>query len=439
MDFKSIQQNKRAILIPTYEGHFDYVFYLLSSMEKFVLDVEQFDICLILSSQEEQRKIQNMISQFRKLHIFCYDIEQILNFYGVKDKDILNKVGKFSYQTIKKLYGVHFLQYPQTYVMDSEGLFIKDIQLNTLFDDYFKHPFVLMCSLARCFGKSFYTTLNFYTVKNVAEIFNKEQIDNFYFDGFNWFYDIKIVNNLFEHFHNNLYEVIKDVSVRNKSGSPKTQAVFECILYYEYIYEHNQRYKYDFIDTIPLIEQTLGKNTLASALVEMGKNYAFFPVLMHSWEFMNINDVGKYAEIYRKLNFKIARLFGRKITIDGMDKKIEAFVENSGICLAVSTTNLQETIMQIKTKNRHIRLLQDFLQRTLCKKLKIEFGNKNMMERISFFFTFTSFEKLKKHVRNFITPIKKICKWCVEPFSIVFYFIKFLLDIVRHLKIVLLG
>ena len=199
--------NNRAIIIPTYINHFHYIENLLKSINTFVLDIKEFDICFILSSKEEKKLFDKTFSKYRKkLSIFTYNIEDILSSYGISisSEILLKDIGKYSYQTIKKLYGIFYLQYNQAYIMDSESLFICQVNVNSLFEDYFRNPFVLYFPFS-CYQKQeIDNSLNYITLQNVANIFNEYKLDNFYFDGFNWFYDINIVNDMFKFFNNDI-------------------------------------------------------------------------------------------------------------------------------------------------------------------------------------------------------------------------------------------
>lgn len=168
--------NNRAIIIPTYINHFHYIENLLKSINTFVLDIKEFDICFILSSKEEKKLFDKTFSKYRKkLSIFTYNIEDILSSYGISisSENLLKDIGKYSYQTIKKLYGIFYLQYNQAYIMDSESLFICQVNVNSLFEDYFRNPFVLYFPFS-CYQKQeIDNSLNYITLQNVANIFNE--------------------------------------------------------------------------------------------------------------------------------------------------------------------------------------------------------------------------------------------------------------------------
>ena len=341
-----MQRCNRALIIPTYLDHFNYIEDFLCSVNLLVLDSNMFDICFILSSKDEQNVFDKRFSKYKKkLNIYTYNIEEILLKYGISINSsiLLDNIGKYSFQTIKKLYGVFFLQYEQSYIMDSESIFIKPVHVNSLFDAYFESPFVLFYPFS-CYPKQkWQNSLNYITTQNVSNIFNDEGIENFYFDGFNWFYDINIVNNMFKFFNNDLYNTIVNYAVKNKSEDYKSQAIFECIFYYQYIYKNNSKYHYNFINTIPLIEDKVGQNLLKEKLNIFAENNTLYPVLMHSWELMQDEDISKFAQIYRDLNFRIARLYVNDISA----KKLITFLDNSDICLAVSTENLREHLVDL--------------------------------------------------------------------------------------------
>lgn len=409
-------KNNRALIIPTYVNHFPYIYDLLKSIEVFVKDISSFDICFILSNKKEEKLLIDATKKYKKLNLKFYNIENILNSYGIDTKNILKELGKYSYQTLKKLYGVHFLKYKQAYVMDSESLFIKDTNLNELFDNYFANPFVLMCPFSAYPKLEHKNYVNFFTLKNVASMFNKEDIEYFYFDGFNWFYDINIVNDLFNYFPQGLFKAIKKASLIHSNGHPRSQAVFECILYYEFIFNNNKKYKYNFIDTMPLIENKVGKQVIQKALLDIRKPDKLYPIFMHSWEYMDIESIKKYHQIYRDLNFKMARLFITKMS----DEKINTFLKESDINLIVSTDNLKECLLNIKTPDKNVKKVQKMFK----KDFETLFNN-------SFAKDDKTYQKYQKHQMQFKEHLSHILKIPRELFSCIFYSIKWNLQKVK--------
>lgn len=137
--------NNRALLIPTFKGHFTHIIDLIKSMNTFILDKECIDIVFILSSPNEKIEFDELILPLKRdLNIHTYDIETILSDCGKNytSEQLLKDLGRVSYQTVKKLYPIHYLNYKQVLVFDSESIFLKKTNVNKMFDDYFKNPYI---------------------------------------------------------------------------------------------------------------------------------------------------------------------------------------------------------------------------------------------------------------------------------------------------------
>lgn len=333
-----LKRNNRAIIIPTYEGHFQYVVNFLISCKNNFLDIDTFDICFILSNIKEEKQLRKYLKHYSSSYNFKFNnIETILKSYGIKEdtSTLLKDLGKFSYQTIKKLYGVYYFQYDQSFVMDSESMCLSPFYMNKIFDDYFKNPYVLYFNFAFFKNKNLSDGLNYKTTQNIARLMNKKSIQNFYFDGFHWFYEKNIINDLFKSMGHNLLGIIKNFTKMQKTEYDK--AIFECCLYYAFIKDNNTKYNYQFIDTLILLKNKLSNDNLVKiqkAFLEQGLTC---PILMHGWEMLSIEETMNISKIYIDLKLPIARLFGTPQPIE----KIKTFISGGNICLGVSTDGIQ--------------------------------------------------------------------------------------------------
>ena len=113
--------NKICFLIPVYPPHFDYLDNLISSFTKYNYQ-KQADIYIVFTNEEEKESYKNnqvnSIVLPSKYRIF-------------KNKGIIN---------IKKLWGLYELkdsQYDYILVLDAEALIIKEVNLNTLFNQFY--------------------------------------------------------------------------------------------------------------------------------------------------------------------------------------------------------------------------------------------------------------------------------------------------------------
>lgn len=298
---------KRAIIIPTFSGHFKYVKDFLCTYQKNVYNSQNVDINFILSNTEEKAELEELISNYDVKNIFCYSIIDILNAYNIKTAqiDLLEELGKFSYQTIKKLYAAHYLKYEQSLILDSESLICARVNINKLFDNYFRSPYVFYSNMPD--NIDYVNSLDYQTSINVSKILNIEFDHCWYLEGFHWFYDINILNDLFKFFNDNLFDVIYNFS-KNKVGFSK--AVFECILYYKFIKMYNSKYQYNYVNSTEILKNQVSKKELsriANKMIE--RNCKNLPFTIHGFEFGKVRNIVVWAKFLKKYKCQIIRLY----------------------------------------------------------------------------------------------------------------------------------
>ena len=397
-----------AVITPTYKNHFPFVQRYLQSFVKYVADKDKISLYFIIS-KNEKNDFDAIIRPYKnKCNInvlFCEDLFKQSGM-SLSADELLKKYGRFSFQTFKKLYAVLSIPEEKSLILDSESMWVRKTSMQRLFADFFAKP--------RIYGSilepKYRTMVNFnQMVKNIDYLLG-ESCPYWFLENYMWFYEKKIVQDLVKQYGNplDMAEKLRLKNLNMKIDEHILSGIFEITLYQNFIYFNLQKYKYDFINMDELI-----KKYLSSREVDVFKS-SFYKKLRggcglteHVCLFLKKNNVKNLAQLFKDLQIKILRCDRTDAKLYPLQKKFLNIVQpcilasSQGHCFGLNNT----------LKNRVQLML----------------------------WASKTFEKLKKHVRNFITPIKKICKWCVEPFSIVFYFIKFLLDIVRHLKIVLLG
>lgn len=301
---------KRAIIIPTYSEHFKYVKDFLHTYQNNVCDQENIDINIIVSDDNEKRQMDAIISNYKIKNLYTWSIMDILSTYGINfdHTNIIDILGKFSYQTIKKLYAIHYLQYDQSLILDSETLICSKVNINKLFDNYFKSPYVFYSNISN--DNEYKNSLDYKTSINIAKILNVDFDNCWYLEGFHWFYDIKILNDLFSYFDNNIFETIYNFA-KTKKGFEK--AVFECILYYRFIRTNNTKYDYQYINSTEILKCQIKEKELQRISNKMiARKCQFLPFTIHGFEFGKVRNINIWARFLKKYKCQIIRLYPMK-------------------------------------------------------------------------------------------------------------------------------
>ncbi len=298
---------KRAIIIPTFINHFDYIKDFLFTYEKNVYNSENISLNFILSNSIEKEMMEQIIKHYNVKNINCYSIIDILEKYNIKLdlSNILSELGKFSYQTIKKLYAIHYLKFDQSLIIDSESLICCKVNLNTLFDNYFKKPYVFYSNMPK--EEEYKNKLDYKASISVAKLLNTE-IDNcLYLEGFHWFYDIRIINDLFKYFNDDVFNAIYEYT---KSKQEFDKAVFECLLYYKFIRINNDKYNYEFVNSKNMLIEKIKPEELNNIKKKMEqRNCKYLPFTIHGFEFGKTCNIKIWKEFLNKYQCQIIRLY----------------------------------------------------------------------------------------------------------------------------------
>ena len=330
-----------AIIIPTFNAHFDYVEQFLYTYSTFVSDKNKISVCIVLGDNDEYLEFNNRLKKvafdYTALNIKIYCFDDILHHYNIhlSSKELLNKLGKFSYQTIKKLYAVHYLQYSKNLILDSESIIIKNIELEKIFDKYFSKPYVFYSDISYK-DKNFKKFLDFKVLRNTCEFFGIECNNLWFFEAFHWFYDIRIINDLFNYCNNNLYGKI-ELLISHKYDE-REKAIFDCTIYYLFIYLNNDKYSYNFVNILDEYKQLLS----AKDYKKLQKVSFVSPIFMSGWHRMRYNLINVTAKIYKKYSLQISRPYIGAFVKNFVP--LYKFINDSNISIITATNRVSDML-----------------------------------------------------------------------------------------------
>ena len=258
------------ILIPTYDKHIEYAILLIESIYKFVNDIDNVIINILVSSINE---IKNIIEKLNN----CKEIKTHNINFLVYDY-VCNEKNYKSYQTFKKFWGLLTLNYKYCMVLDSDFRYFNYTNINEDINLY-KNKIFLNNIGSVSSDKLGNFPVDNAVLKNVNNILNTEY--NFFPLELPWIYEkdnIELLNSKI-----NLQELSK----------PSKNVIFEIILYrlfilkykpnnYEKIELYNEGFTFDFnINSIDLINHhyaisaynTKNKSTATKMLVHTDRMF----------------------------------------------------------------------------------------------------------------------------------------------------------------------
>lgn len=297
-----MENQKYYIITPTFIGHYRYVDKYLMSFCKYVADPESVRICLIIS-ETEQASFEQLVKKYPKADVQIVLFEDILEHFNIADDatGIIKKYGKFTFQTLKKLLAILYLNAEKSLILDSESMWINPCNMKKLFENYFSNPFLTVSNVETKHWDYFSQQVMF----NIKYIFNKE-LKYWPLENFIWFYDLNILKNLFKEY-GSIIEMAEKVYNKTKQ-SPWQAGIFEIVLYQEYILNNLDRYNYNIVHIDQELQSAMPAKEFRALVRDVENRYGCGGGLAeHLSECVNEKNRELLAQIFKNTNQFIIR------------------------------------------------------------------------------------------------------------------------------------
>ncbi|HGZ0726605.1 TPA: hypothetical protein ACN8NA_004470, partial [Escherichia coli] len=168
-------------------------------------------------------------------------LEKLLEQNGISlsSNELLEKYGKFCYQTVKKFLSVMHIPERYSVIVDSESMLIKPTELTSLVHSFVENPFLLYSKVSERRRTSPFLL----DVVNNSAVILGTTPDEYFLEHFVWVYDKDIVNEMF-------YHIGDIISVLEKVKAAGGRNLFEIQTYLAYIYMNNERFNYRLVNVI---------------------------------------------------------------------------------------------------------------------------------------------------------------------------------------------
>lgn len=290
---------KRAIITPTFRGHFSFITTYLSSFDRYVLDKNEIELYFIIN-RDELEDFNTIIDKHKSscnIHVLIFD--DILLKHGIylSPQNLLVKYGRFSFQTLKKFYGIIEANSQYSLVLDSESSWVRETRMKELFDNYFNDP-VCFCSNI---DKDRFSPFCRDVQRNIQFISNSK--NNLWFiEDFMWYYDKKILTEMFNEYGNPI-EFVDRLLTRGKN-----EGCFEILLYRNYLYENADKYGYKFINVSDVCKNSLSRYIWENYYFELSHRlHGNFGVLEQVMMFLNDKNIDEFIKLFNHLGVNIMR------------------------------------------------------------------------------------------------------------------------------------
>ena len=237
---EQISSKKLTFVTPSFEKHFQQFSSMVDSIYKNCIDKENLEIVVVIEEKNIDM-FSSLSEKFKELSISIVTTESILNKFNIKESPnaFLKRIGKFTFQTLKKFGGILASNTHWSLVLDSETMFYTKFSASELLRNYEDTKYVFYTSTIE--RKELWKhSLGFRVNQNTARALKLSSLSRWYMEIFHWFYEKdKVQDLIFDKLGHNWLDEI--------TYSHSSVDYFECILYYAYLNKYYQ-HEYQFLN-----------------------------------------------------------------------------------------------------------------------------------------------------------------------------------------------
>lgn len=388
---------KNSIITPTYEEHFKYIGNYLKSVERYLIDKDKTTIYFIINRAEEQQFME-IISKTQNLNLEIIFFEDLLKKYNIDytPNELLEKYGKFSYQSLKKLYAMLSIDSDWFLMIDSESMFVEETSLSDLLKEYKNKPYL---TFSKLMSRKITHPFLYNVVHNIDRLMNKNN-NVWFLETFNWFIDKSILQDIIREY-GSPFEIVNKLFINANQEKEKSH-LFEGLLYYQYIYLNNEKYHYNLIDIDKELEKYLSNKNLKKYLSNFYLKFnGHAGIIEYALSLLDNNNTEELAMLFKENNFNIIR------------------------CEETTSKNylLQKKFMDILTPN------------LLVVSQNHAFGiNNNIYKKIDLICKISkNIKRLKININYLLRPVASIFKYISKCIELIYNIIKIPTDILLNI------
>ncbi|ELX2216632.1 hypothetical protein QK107_002545 [Yersinia enterocolitica] len=318
--------NRLTIITPSFEKHFLQFSRMIKSISDNCVDKENLDLVVIVEDKNVQM-FSALAENYNTLSIKIVTTESVLQRFNINESpgQFLIRIGKFTFQTMKKFGGILAADTHWTLILDSETVFYNKFSASELLRNYAERKYVFYTS-TKARGQRWHHSTGLRINKNTSQALKIEPINRWYMDIFHWFYEKDKVEDL-------LFNKLGDGWLDLINKSKKELDYFECILYYAYINQYHQN-EYQILDLHKIVCELIDSD------VSGRFNLDELPFSLHGNDFLlsivGTGEVHKLSRFFDRFKLPLIRLEPAYIN----ENYIEELKKLPYFCATVSTQYL---------------------------------------------------------------------------------------------------
>lgn len=317
----------RIIITPTFRPHFPFNKDFLSSLEQNAVDAAEVEVHFIVSAGELE-ELRSLLAGFPGLNVEAHSFEDLLERSGhrLDATTLLADVGKFAFQALKKLYALKVLTFDQALILDSESLILKPTRIGEAFDEYFADPFVFVSDLHHR-RDHWYGELGDIVNQNAAKLLDVPYPKMHLLEYYGWFYEKRLVDALFAALPKDLLAAVGRLG--------KNKHIFECAIYYTFIYNSPDHYGYRFVSVNDLLREYLGAAAYDTYIGNFGNHWEQVGIFEYVSKEVTDANLPDLLRLFRDKQLR----FYRSELVNHNERAQEALIQDSPITFLVSSEN----------------------------------------------------------------------------------------------------
>ncbi|WP_205952054.1 DUF6492 family protein [Pantoea stewartii] len=240
-------ENRLTIITPSFEKHFLQFSRMVKSISENCTDKKNLDLIVVVENKNLDM-FSTVVENYNDLSIKIITTENVMSEFNINESpgSFLKRIGKFTFQTLKKFGGMLAAETHWTLVLDSETVFYNQFSASELLKNYSEKKYVFYTSTTAR-GERWKQSTGLRINKNTSKALKIDSINRWYMDVLHWFYEKDKVQDLL---FNKLGEEWFDLIIKSKEELD----YFECILYYAYLNEYHKD-EYDILDLQKVINE----------------------------------------------------------------------------------------------------------------------------------------------------------------------------------------
>lgn len=295
-----------CIITPTYINHFQYIPLYLKSFKRYVIDKENVEIAFIVEKRDIDCFKRIIYSYTKGINYKIVAFEDLLDEFGIKEKpdELMKLYGRYTYQTLKKIYAMLGLNYERFLILDSESMWIRKTRVKKLFDDFFNNPFVIGSTIS--IRKATHPLIRT-IVENSNLVLHSDEEDKWFIESFMWFIEKKILKQLVKE-KGEPIEWAKQVKEKSEIEDINPSGIMEADLILRYIYINKDKFGYRFVLADDELKEIFNREEEEDYLSRQANLfYGGVGILEYTPLLLTRKNCNKLSELFQKNKIKIVR------------------------------------------------------------------------------------------------------------------------------------